>query len=284
MKKLHSFFLLALVACPLTMISCGSSASKSASNETTDKTSKDSVTKDSIVNEEKVSFTVKGVTFNMILVKGGTFTMGATPEQGKDAQPEEKPAHEVTLSDYYIAETEVTQALYEAVMGKNPADKVGADLPVESVDAGDAEYFADKLSELTGRVFRLPTEAEWEFAARGGNKSKGYKYAGSNNISEVGWVNDMESGTHPVKGKAPNELGIYDMCGNVDEYCSDDFGPYSKESQTNPNMVFEESEGQVVRGGNFCCEEGGCRITARGLTRGYVFGSMGFRLAMDVNK
>ena len=281
MKNLHHIFLLVLLVFPLTMLSCGSSsAPKNSSNEAADETSKDST-----ANEEKVSFTVKGVTFNMILVKGGTFTMGATSEQGKDVKADENPAHEVTLSDYYIGETEVTQALYEAVIGENPSEKVGADLPVELVDGGDCDFFADKLSELTGRKFRLPTEAEWEYAARGGNKSKGYKYAGSDNLADVAWFNDMKSGTHPVKGKAPNELGIYDMSGNVDEYCADDYVPYSKESQTNPKAESEDTEGQVVRGGNFCEDTGTtCRVSARGFTRGYKFGSMGFRIAMTIDK
>ena len=283
MKKLHHISLMVLLACPMTMLSCGFSSAPKNTNETALEASNDNATNDSIANEEKVSFTVKGVTFNMILVKGGTFTMGATPEQGKDAGKDEKPAHQVTLSDYYIGETEVTQALYEAIIGENPSDKKGADLPVESVDGGDCDWFAKKLSELTGRKFRLPTEAEWEFAARGGNKSKGYKYAGSNNLSDVAWFNDMEIKSRPVKGKAPNELGIYDMSGNVDEYCADNYARYSNESQTNPMIEAEESEGQVLRGGSFADDDGkSCRVSSRSFTPGYVFGSVGFRIAMSV--
>ncbi|MBR5686351.1 MAG: SUMF1/EgtB/PvdO family nonheme iron enzyme [Prevotella sp.] len=281
MKKLHYILLSVFVAC-LSFSSCGSSSTqKSASNETADETSKDSVSNDSTANEEKVSFTVKDVTFSMVFVKGGTFNMGATPEQGTDAKDDEKPAHSVTLSDYYIGETEVTQALYEAVIGKNPADKVGADLPVVLIEMSDAEFFADKLSELTGRKFRLPTEAEWEFAARGGNKSKGYKYAGSDNLSDVAWFNNDETGINPVKGKAPNELGIYDMSGNVNEYCADDYAPYSKDSQTNPKCVKEDAENTVTRGGNFINPAEECRVSSRGTTRGFVFGSLGFRLVME---
>lgn len=278
MKKLLHITLLVLLACPVPLLSCGSSSAP----KTESVGAAEEVSTNSLANDSIATFTVKGITFNMILVKGGTFTMGATPEQGKDAAKGEKPAHQVTLSDYYIGETEVTQALYEAVIGENPSDKKGADLPVESVNGGDCYFFAEKLSELTGRKFRLPTEAEWEFAARGGNKSKGYKYAGSNNLSDVAWFNDMENKEQPVKGKAPNELGIYDMSGNVDEYCADDIARYSKESQTNPLVESEDSEGQVIRGGSFADDDGKtCRVSSRSFTNGYVFGSLGFRIAMS---
>lgn len=272
MKNLNLFSLLVLLACPLAILSCKSNG---ASTEAADQTAKDSL----------ITLTANGVSFNMVLVKGGTFTMGATPEQGEDAQDNEKPAHEVTLSDYFIGETEVTQALYEAVMESNPSDNVGADLPVEMIDEGDCELFAQRLSELTGRKFRLPTEAEWEYAARGGNKSKGFKYAGSDNVEDVAWCGDTESGTHPVKGKAPNELGIYDMSGNVDEYCSDEYAPYSEESQTSPKAEVEESPGLVTRGGNFCDDSApDCRVSKRGYSAGYVFGSLGFRVVMTIDK
>ena len=280
MKKAYYFLLMSLVAFPLTILSCTSSAKKGESSETP----ADSTSKEGTANEEKVSFTVKGVTFNMILVKGGTFDMGATDEQGTDAKADEKPVHSVTLSDYYIAETEVTQALYEAVIGSNPADSVGAELPVVLIEWGDADLFASKLSEITGRKFRLPTEAEWEYAARGGNKSKGFKYAGSNNISDVAWFNNIEGGSHTVKGKAPNELGIYDMSGNVDEYCADDYAPYSKDSQTDPKCELKDGGDVTVRGGSFVSEASECRVSRRGSSRGYVFGSLGFRIAMSVEK
>ena len=277
MKKAYYFLLMSLVAFPLTILSCTSSAKKGESSETP----VDSTSKENTTDEEKVSFTVKGVTFNMILVKGGTFDMGATDEQGTDAKADEKPVHSVTLSDYYIAETEVTQALYEAVIGSNPADSVGAELPVVLIEWGDADLFASKLSEITGRKFRLPTEAEWEYAARGGNKSKGYKYAGSNNLSDVAWYNDIEGGSHAVKGKAPNELGIYDMSGNVDEYCADDYAPYSKDNQTNPKCELKDGGDVTLRGGSFVSEASDCRVSRRGSSRGYVFGSLGFRIVTE---
>ncbi|MBR4367238.1 MAG: SUMF1/EgtB/PvdO family nonheme iron enzyme [Bacteroidaceae bacterium] len=278
MKKLNFLFLLPLVACFLTLMSCSSSTQKNG------ETANDSIANDSVANEERVSFSVKGVSFTMILVKGGTFTMGATPEQGNDAQDDEKPAHSVTLSDYYIGETEVTQALYEAVMGDNPSDVKGADLPVVNVEWEDGEFFAAKLSELTGRQFRLPTEAQWEYAARGGNKSQGYKYAGSNTLSDVAWTDDIKGGCHPVKEKAPNELGIYDMSGNVDEYCDDNYAPYSKDSQTDPKLVSEDGGYVTVRGGSYANGANECRVSRRGSSRGYVFASLGFRIAMTAEK
>ena len=131
------------------------------------------------------TFTVNGVKFTMVPVEGGTFTMGATSEQGSDAEEYEKPAHKVTLSDYYIGQTEVTQALWKAVMGSNPSDSKGDNLPVEQVSWDDCQVFIQNLNQLTGKQFRLPTEAEWEYAARGGRKSRGYKYAGGNNLSLI---------------------------------------------------------------------------------------------------
>ena len=157
---------------------------------------------------------VNGVSFEMARVEGGTFRMGATSEQEDEADSDETPVHSVTLSGYYIGKTEVTQALWQAVMGSNPSRFKGSDLPVECVSWNDCQEFIKKLNRLTGRNFRLPTEAEWEFACRGGNNSRGYKYSGSNDIDNVAWYWDNSGEkTHPVGTKAPNELGIYDMSG-----------------------------------------------------------------------
>ncbi len=207
--------------------------------------------------------TVKGVTFNMVKVEGGTFTMGATPEQGGDAQKDENPAHQVTLSSYYIGETEVTQALWETVMGKNRSKWKGVSLPVEKVSWKDCQEFVEKLNTLTGKRFRLPTEAEWEYAARGGNKSKGYKYSGSNFIDDVAWYADNSGNkTHVVKTKLPNELGIYDMTGNVQEWCQDWYGFYSSSSQTNPTGP-SNGPYRVLRGGSWNNSARFCRVSNR---------------------
>ncbi len=207
---------------------------------------------------------VKGVSFDMIMVEGGTFTMGATPVQILDAEADERPVHEVTLSDYYIGETEVTQALWRAVMGKNPSYfKKRNSRPVDQVSWYDCQKFIKKLNKLTGRTFRLPTEAEWEFAARGGNESKGYKYSGSNSIDNVAWYRS-NSGfvTHDVKTKFPNELGLYDMTGNVYEWCQDLYGSYSSSAQTNPTGP-ATGFFRVLRGGSWYVDAGDCRVSNR---------------------
>ena len=227
------------------------------------------------------TITVKGVSFDMIKVEGGTFTMGATSEQGNDAESDEKPTHQVTLSDYYIGETEVTQALWQAVMGNNPSSFTGKYNPVECVSWNDCQEFIRKLNSLTGRTFRLPTEAEWEFAARGGNESKGYKYSGSNSIDNVAWYkNNSYSKTHKVKLKYPNELGLYDMSGNVYEWCQDWYDYYSSNAQTNPKGPSSGSY-RVLRGGSWFHDTSYCRVSARAYDppdcRG---GNRGLRLAL----
>ena len=213
--------------------------------------------------EGNETFTVNGVSFTMIAVEGGTFQMGATSEQGSDANSNEYPVHSVTLSDYYIGETEVTQELWEAVMGSNPSDFKGSQKPVECVRWYDCKEFITKLNKLTGKNFRLPTEAEWEYAARGGNESQGYKYSGSNTIDNVAWYWDNSgSATHNVKTKSPNELGIYDMSGNVWEWCEDWYGDYSSGSQTNPAGPSTGSD-RVIRGGSWVIFAGYCRVSDR---------------------
>ena len=228
-----------------------------------------------------LTFTVNGVAFTMIGVDGGTFTMGATPEQGDDALDGEKPAHQVTLSSYAIGQTEVTQALWVAVMGSNPSRFSGRlENPVEGVTWNDCQEFITQLNALTGKNFRLPTEAEWEFAARGGNKSQGYKYAGSNDINEVAWYTDNSTSTQPVATKKANELGIYDMSGNVWEWCQDYYGDYSSEPQTNPTGP-ETGTTRIRRGVGWNGSQLNGRVSHRSSREEtYKYNSLGLRLAL----
>ena len=231
--------------------------------------------------------TVNGVTFNMILVKSGTFYMGAqkddpnAPNYDEEAWSREAPVHQVTLSDYYIAEAEVTQELWKAVMGSNPSHFEGDKRPVEQTTWYDCQSFINKLNQLTGLNFRFPTEAEWEFAARGGNESHGYKYSGSDIIDDVAWYSADGKKTADVMTKKSNELGIYDMSGNVMEWCSDAFGDYTAEHQidpTGPNGV-----DRVVRGG--CCLSNAtyCRVALRNfLHPGGTSYGIGMRLALSL--
>lgn len=225
-------------------------------------------------------FKVGGVEFKMIRVEGGSFMMGS-PDSDSDAYEREKPQHRVTLSDYYIGETQVTQALWKAVMGKNLSCYKGANNPVDMVSWEDCQEFIKKLNQQTGLTFTLPTEAQWEYAARGGNKSKGYKYAGSNNIEDVAWYGDNSGGkSHPVKQKKANELGLYDMSGNVWEWCQDRYGNYNSSAQTNATGPVTGS-GRMLRGGCWGSGAGICcvayRINRRPVHR-YI--SYGFRLSL----
>ena len=228
-------------------------------------------------------FEVYGISFIMVNVQGGTFTMGATKEQRDDAWSSEKPAHKVTLSSFMIGQTEVTQELWEAVMGSNPSGFKGPMLPVEQVSWDDCQEFVKKLNALTGLNFRLPTEAEWEYAARGGSKSQGYKYSGSNNLDDVAWY-DYNSGikTHIVATKRPNELGIYDMSGNVCEWCQDWYFTYYYSSSPSSNPTGPASGSSRVNRGGSCREDAeDCRVAARrDATISISSYDLGFRLAL----
>ena len=235
------------------------------------------------VEANSCRFMVNGVSFEMVRVEGGTFRMGATSEQKDEAWDREKPVHSVTLSGYYIGKTEVTQVLWEAVMGSNPSRFKGDYLPVENVSWDDCQEFIRKLNSMTGQNFRLPTEAEWEFACRGGNNSRGYKYSGSNNLGSVAWY-DGNSGnkTHPVGTKAPNELGIYDMSGNVWEWCADWYGDYSSGAQTNPTGPYGGSN-RVYRGGSWNYDVGRCRSSNRDFYYPWIRDIiLGLRLALSL--
>ena len=210
----------------------------------------------SLYAQSTLTFRVKGVSFNMKHVAGGTFTMGAL-SQDKEADADEV-RHQVTLRDYYIGETEVTQELWEAVMGKNRSKHRGnGQYPMEYVTYDMCKDFISRLNTLTGKKFRLPTEAEWEYAARGGRHSKGYLYAGSNNIDEVAYtLHNIKERVHkPVGQFKPNELGLYDMTGNVWEWCED---WYRKTPSSKPSSNFH-----VIRGGGYDCSPRYCRSTNR---------------------
>ena len=248
----------------------------------------------SCMAQEKKTFTVNGVSFNMVYVQGGTFKMGANDSKAYD---KEKPVHRVSLSDYYIGETEVSQELWEAVMCTTIEQQlkkveeclgvdsdlygVGSNYPMYYISWEECQEFVAKLNQMTGENFSLPTEAEWEYAARGGNMSRGYKYSGSNAIDDVAWYWDnSSSSTHPVGTKLPNELGLHDMTGNVWEWCSDWYGDYSSSSQTNPTGPTTGSS-CVLRGGSWGDYAQYCRVANRTYFspggNGFRFG---FRLAL----
>ena len=227
------------------------------------------------------TYTANGVSFDMMMVKAGTFTMGATSEM-KDANSDEKSTHQVTLTnDYYIGKTEVTQALWKAVMGNNPSYFKGDNLPVENVSWDDCQKFISKLNSLTGQNFRLPTEAEWEFAARGGNNSNHCQYSGSNELGDVAWYHGNSGyNTHAVATKKPNELGLYDMSGNVCEWCSDWYGYYSRGLQTNPTGPSSGSY-RVIRGDSWRDIAWSCRSSIRvNNTPDFSDNDLGLRLVL----
>ena len=232
--------------------------------------------------EELLAQQQQTIDIPMVYVEGGTFTMGASSNDA-DANDDEKPAHRVTVSSFYIGKYEVTQAQWKAVMGTNPSNWKGDNLPVEQVSWDDVQEFIRKLNAKTGKTYRLPTEAEWEFAARGGNSSRGYKYSGSNDLNSVVWYYDNSgSKTHPVGTKSPNELGIYDMTGNVWEWCSDwyDSSYYSSAAQTNPKGPTSGSA-RVLRGGGWDNSARRCRVSGRGSSYpGIRIYYIGFRLVL----
>jgi formylglycine-generating enzyme required for sulfatase activity len=218
----------------------------------------------------------------MIFVQGGTFMMGS-PEN-EVGRYDDETQHEVTLSDFYIGKCPVTQAQWAAVMGDNPSHFKGDDLPVENVSWTDCQEFIQKLNMLTGKAYRLPTEAEWEYAARGGIYSNGYKYAGSDDLDEVAWrYKNSNLRTHSVGTKKPNELGIHDMSGNVWEWCQDWSGDYPSEPQPQINPTGPDSGGlRVLRGGSWSIDARRCRSADLGnfvpTIRAYY---VGFRLALQ---
>ena len=233
--------------------------------------------------------TANNLNIEMIAVQGGTFTMGCISEQGDDCYESEKPAHQVTVSDFYIGKYEVTQEQWKIIMGNNPSKfPKGDNYPVENVSWNHVMGFIRRLNALTGRQYRLPTEAEWEFAARGGNNSKGYRYSGDNTAGNVAWYSDnlprrtnsnTGNGTQPVGAKSANELGLYDMSGNVWEWCNDWYGPYSSDTQSDPQGPSSGTT-RVMRGGSWMYKAKDTRVTVHGYCApGLRYDDLGFRLA-----
>ena len=237
--------------------------------------------------------TTFGLNMEMVYVEGGSFEMGATAEQGEDARGDEYPVRTVKLDSYHIGKYEVTQGQWEAVMGTSLEEQragatydhgivgEGADYPMYYVSWNEAQEFCKRLSKKTGKKYVLPTEAQWEYAARGGNKSKGYKYSGSNDIEEVAWYNyNSDKQTHRVGTKKANELGIYDMSGNVLEWCSDWWAyPYDEDDTDNPQGPVNGSE-RVARGGSWNHDAIACRVAIRfDAPPGDRYGTLGFRVA-----
>jgi formylglycine-generating enzyme required for sulfatase activity len=233
-------------------------------------------------------FCKKGADIPMVRVKGGTFVMGCTAEQGEYCQYFEKPAHEERVGNFLIGRYEVTQKQWVKIMGKNPSyfsGKKGENLPVEGVSWNEVQEFISRLNVATGKRYRLPTEAEWEYAARGGLKSKGYMYSGSDDIDVVAWYdksgdikrtkNRDGKSTNPVGTKAPNELGIYDMSGNVTEWVNDKFWYYDGSRSST-------GDARVGRGGSWNRDHRYCHVSWRHY---YYpdshFDGLGFRLARD---
>ncbi len=229
-----------------------------------------------------ISIPVKnGISIEMVKVEAGSFMMGAPPEIENSCK-EEKMVHRVTLTnDYYLGKYEVTQALWKTVMGNNPSFFKEDNNPVEQVSWDDCQIFIEKLNALTGFHFRLPTEAEWEYAESGGRKSRGYRYSGSNTLGDVAWHNgNSGSKTHTVGTKQPNELGIYDMTGNVAEWCQDVYGPYASGPQNNP-MGAKAGKNRVVRDGDYSHDFKILREPRLDLSPEARSRMLGFRLALS---
>lgn len=220
---------------------------------------------------------------DMVTINGGTISIGATYEQ-ENPMDREYPIHEVTISSFKLSRYEVTQEQWQAVMTENPSHNIGANRPVDNVSWNDCQRFINRLNQLTGKNYRLPTEAEWEFAARGGNNSRNCQFSGSDYADGVAWHSGNSGNTsHDVGQKQPNELGLYDMSGNVFEWCSDFYGNYSYGHQYDPTGPSSSSSNQHVgRGGGYNLGAKFCRVSGRTPGKAnYKSTSLGLRLAHD---
>ena len=232
-------------------------------------------------------FEVKGIVFSMQRVEGSVFVMGGTREQHREAISTDLPRHTVALDAYYIGHTEVTQALWQTVMNEEPLTLEGynPNYPVTNISWYDCQTFIQRLDSITNMPFRLPTEAEWEFACRGGLYSKGLRYSGSDKVEDVAWFDYISnSKVHPIKEKAPNELGLYDMSGNLFEWCLDWYTRYTSESLINPAGP-NDGRRRVLRGGCWNYSARNCRVSYRlNDSPQHADNYYGFRLAMSIQK
>lgn len=230
----------------------------------------------------------------MVYVEGGEFDMGGTEEQDGEWGDNERPVHRVKIDSYYIGKFEITQSQWERVMGttlRDQLDKVnwdelygeGETYPMYFVNHTEAMAFCDSLSKRTGKKYTLPTEAQWEYAARGGNKGNHYKYSGSDDIETVAWYEENSDHlSHPVGSKNANELGIFDMSGNVREWCADWYGSYKAEAADNPTGALSGEE-RVERGGSFGGPGQRCRVSfRRGFKPEYRSPYLGFRIVREL--
>lgn len=222
------------------------------------------------------TFSYKGISYEMINVQGGSFYMGS-PGKPSGSFSYEHPIHEVNVKSFSIGRTEVTQALWKAIMGNNPSTVQGDNLPVNNISWEDCQAFITKLNEITGKSFRLPTEAEWEYAAKGGNYQEGTNFAGSNSLSQV----SRQGNLYPVASLKPNALGIHDMSGNVSEWCQDWLGRYAARKVFNPKGA-ERGVQRIHRGGGFDMEENFHKVYTRNYSRPKEMkASIGLRLVTD---
>lgn len=276
------FICVSAVVCMILLIVVLAKNTHSGDGAETATTQEDSTATTMVVPDEttELIYNVRGVKFKMKKVSGGTFTMGATQEQ-RNPDSDEFPLHRVTLTDYWLGETEVTQALWKAVMGSNPSRVVGDNLPVDRVSWDDCNEFIEKLNEYTGIKFTLPTEAQWEYAARGGDNPHGYQYSGSDDIDEVGWYRGNSSCPQPVAQLEPNELGLYDMTGNVWEWCSNLFESYDELPELDP-VGPDMGSDYIYRGGCWRNEAHICRNSNRDANYSSFSGQygLGLRLCM----
>jgi formylglycine-generating enzyme required for sulfatase activity len=245
-----------------------------------------------VIQAQKIALTpekklmLAAIETSMISIDGGVFIMGCTADQGAECTQDEFPVHQVQISSFRFSKTELTQGIWKAVMGINPSGNQRSDqFPVENVSYNDIDAFIERLNKISGHRYRLPTEAEWEFAARGGIKSRVTLYSGSSDPNNVSWnIGNSSNVSHIVGFKKANELGLYDMSGNVWEWCSDWYGVYHSSEESDPRGSVEGTD-KIIRGGSYAGAIWFCRNAIRmHYAPSYKSHFIGFRLAEDVSE